>query len=419
MLRFRFSLALVLSAVLLASPAFAASRRRAVTPPPAGESAAQWLDRRAIPLATTEAIGGLDDLAPLAQVVGNAAIVGLGDGTHGTHEFFTTKLRLLQFLVERMGFDVLAMEGSFPQFERVNAWVLGGAGDLKDLIVAQPGETYYYFWDVEELAAVAGWMRQYNLTRGSKPAVEIFGADVYDGFSAAMMVVDYLKTVDDAESQRAFGLYVCTRSAPIPPDCQAGASVIEQELEAKEAEYTARSSARRFADALHAATVVVQSALPYDPQRDPAMAANVTWARDHRSASKRVVYWAHAEHVTKFKTTITGNTAAGEWLNRSFGSAYIAFANATWNGRYLYPGGTAALPAPGADAYEAFFHAGHHAAMIVPLRGDDVHPFLAGPHHLREAGAGPDPWDEPIELRRKWDAIVYVEQTTPTHPRAH
>src|SRR5689334_19713119 len=125
MTRTRFGVVLV--AVLFASSLHAAPRRHAVAPPV--ETPAEWLARHAIPLAATEATGNVDDLAPVAGIVGSAHVVGLGDATHGTHEFFTMKLRLVQFLVTRMGFDVLAIEGSFPQVERINAYVQGGAGD--------------------------------------------------------------------------------------------------------------------------------------------------------------------------------------------------------------------------------------------------------------------------------------------------
>src|SRR5205085_8677731 len=179
------------SAAVAASP-----RHRAVAPPPP-DPPAVWLAAHAVPLATTEAVGGVDDLAPLATIAGDASIVGMGDVTHGTHELYTSKLRVLQFLVERMGFDVLAMEGSFPQMERVNAYIQGGPGDLHQLLRNGTSEIYYYFWDTQEFAAVIDWMRNYNMTRGNnQPAIEIFGADVYDGVTAEQLVIDYLNTVD-------------------------------------------------------------------------------------------------------------------------------------------------------------------------------------------------------------------------------
>jgi hypothetical protein len=71
-------------------------------------------------LKTTDPNAPLDDLAPLQQLIGNASIVGLGEDTHGSHEFFTMKHRLLEFLVEKMGFTMFAMEGSWSAGEKIN-----------------------------------------------------------------------------------------------------------------------------------------------------------------------------------------------------------------------------------------------------------------------------------------------------------
>src|SRR5262249_9788487 len=200
-------LRVLLFSLLVAASTQAATHRAVAHPPP--EAATDWLAKHAIPLATTEATGNVDDLAPLASIIGDAHVVGMGDATHGTHEFFTTKLRILRFLVERMGFDVLAMEGSYPQLERINAYVQGGPGDVKQLLLPQQGEEIYWFWNVEECVAVIEWMRNYNLTRGNRPPIEIVGADVYDGKTAAHMVVDYLNGVDQAEAAATTQAYGC------------------------------------------------------------------------------------------------------------------------------------------------------------------------------------------------------------------
>jgi erythromycin esterase len=79
-------------------------------PPPNLPAVQAWIKQNAIPLQSTDPGASLDDLAALQQIVGSATIVGLGEGSHGSHEFFTMKQRLLEYLVEKMGFTMFAME---------------------------------------------------------------------------------------------------------------------------------------------------------------------------------------------------------------------------------------------------------------------------------------------------------------------
>src|SRR5512143_437572 len=60
----------------------------------------RWLIANAVPFETAEPNSSFEDLMPLKQTVGDARIVALGEATHGTHEFFQMKHRMLQFLVQ-------------------------------------------------------------------------------------------------------------------------------------------------------------------------------------------------------------------------------------------------------------------------------------------------------------------------------
>ena len=73
------------------------------------------LQQAAVPFRTAEAGGDYSDLAPLKQIVGNARIVSLGEGTHGTREFFQMKHRILEYLVKEMGFTMFAIEATWAE----------------------------------------------------------------------------------------------------------------------------------------------------------------------------------------------------------------------------------------------------------------------------------------------------------------
>lgn len=104
------------------------------------------------------------DLAALDKVIGNSRIVGLGEDTHGTHEFFQMKHRLLQYLVQKKGFTIFSIEASMPQAYRLNDYVLDGKGDPKKLIA----DMGFWTWDTEELLAMVKWMYIYNQTAEKK-----------------------------------------------------------------------------------------------------------------------------------------------------------------------------------------------------------------------------------------------------------
>jgi erythromycin esterase-like protein len=67
-----------------------------------------------------------DDLAPLANTLRDARVVGLGEATHGSHEIFTVKQRLIEHLVTKLGFRMIAFEGTASGAAAINAYIQGG-----------------------------------------------------------------------------------------------------------------------------------------------------------------------------------------------------------------------------------------------------------------------------------------------------
>src|SRR5205085_3617532 len=128
---------------------------------------AEWLKKHALPFDTEQAGTGFDDLRGLSAIVGNARIVSLGEATHGTHEFFAMKHRVLEYLVENLGFTVFAIEAALPECDAINDYVVDGAGDASTALAGQ----HFWTWNTDEVLDMIQWMRNYNLSRGSKPPV--------------------------------------------------------------------------------------------------------------------------------------------------------------------------------------------------------------------------------------------------------
>src|SRR6266540_48671 len=98
----------------------------------------RWLQQNAIPIQHIEAGHGFADLQPLKTLLQDVKVVGLGETTHGTREFFQFKHRLLEFLVTEMDFTAFAIEASYASCQPINDFVLHGTGDLAAVLTG-PG----------------------------------------------------------------------------------------------------------------------------------------------------------------------------------------------------------------------------------------------------------------------------------------
>src|SRR5262245_42055627 len=87
-----------------------------------------WLKQHAIPLRSIDPTDeDFTDLEPLRAAIGDARIVQLGEQSHGDGATFHAKARLIKFLHQKMGFDVLAFESSL--YDCSKAWEALKRGD--------------------------------------------------------------------------------------------------------------------------------------------------------------------------------------------------------------------------------------------------------------------------------------------------
>jgi erythromycin esterase len=127
-------------------------------------------------------------------MIGNATVVGLGEGTHGTREFSRMKHRIFEFLVERMGFTVFAFEANLPEAFAVNDYILTGKGDPKAALKG------LYFWtsNTTEVLDLIEWMRQWNAEPRHAKKLKFYGVDMQFTPVAARNVIAALPAGDPA-----------------------------------------------------------------------------------------------------------------------------------------------------------------------------------------------------------------------------
>ncbi|UCH96753.1 MAG: erythromycin esterase family protein, partial [Candidatus Aminicenantes bacterium] len=150
----------------------------------------EWIRANAIPIKTADPIEHHTDLMPLKGLIANRRIVALGEGTHGTSEFFKMKHRITKFLAEEMGFTVFAIEANMPEAREVNRYVLTGEGDPKKALAG----LYFWTWNTSEVLNMIEWMRQHNLS--GKGKIEFYGFDMQTPTVAMENVKKFIEKAD-------------------------------------------------------------------------------------------------------------------------------------------------------------------------------------------------------------------------------
>ncbi|KEF05360.1 MULTISPECIES: erythromycin esterase family protein [Streptomyces] len=161
-----------------AAPAPSASASAASTgraaPVYGDQSPVRALEQAAHPLRSTDPGRNTTDLRALSSMIGNAKVVGLGEATHGSHEFFTLKERLFRHLVEEKGFTTFALELSWSAGLEIDEYLQTGKGDARRIAKRALANSP---WDREEFVSLITWMRDYN-RRHPHRTVHFMGDDL-------------------------------------------------------------------------------------------------------------------------------------------------------------------------------------------------------------------------------------------------
>lgn len=373
----------------------------------------KWVKANAIPLKTVEAGNGLADMEPLTKIVGSARIVALGEATHGTHEFFQVKHRMLEFLATRMGFTIFSIEANMPEAYRLNDYVLDGKGDPKQLLKGM----YFWTWDTKEVLEMIEWMREFN--RSGKGRIEFTGFDMQTPTVAAQIVSDFASKNDPDY------LPLAQQAVPVLNDAGRNQWLeILGHLKSSKPAYLARgASAWDVEWATQNARVVLQSLQMKSREitRDHAMAENVEWILD-QSPEAKVVLWAHNGHVA------TRAGMMGSELRRVYGNQMVVFGFAFDQGsfRAIEPNRglrnftVASAPAGSLDATLAVSGIPIFALDLRHVPADaSVAAWLKEPHGTRSIGAVySESWNyfDDISPQANFDAILFVNHTTAALP---
>ncbi|RZJ23689.1 MAG: erythromycin esterase family protein [Acinetobacter sp.] len=253
-------------------------------------------------------------------------IIGLGESTHGTHEFFKTKASLIKELIRDFGFSVIAFETPMAEAHEINKFIIDGVGDLDEMMNNR------YLFSINkntEIKELLLWLKNENLSRSHK--IHFEGVDMQKPTQALKNIVNYFG------ENKIIGIDVKIISDFLSSNPnKAKYQEIKSRLTTIK-EYINKNERDLNLDAFNLkwAKQNVELLLQMSDEnlfgrlyskRDSLMAANLIFLKNLYTKDK-VIFWAHNSHIQS-----TNSIGTGTYLKKQFLDAYYSIGFATGEG---------------------------------------------------------------------------------------
>jgi erythromycin esterase-like protein len=375
-----------------------------------------WLNTHVHPLLLS-AQASENDLAFLGEQLRGKSLCGLGEASHGTHEFYVAKTRLIHYLVTQLHYQQLGFEYEAGAIESLNTYVHTGTGDLRALL--RP----LHLYATEEVYQLLQWLRTYNQTKAVDAQVSLFGFDTnytpaYQA-AAATACRTYLQGHPTQFLAAAAAEPVLTKIAASNTSILfdlAEPEVVALQRLVTQVQASPSTLDPTFAPFAQQLALLYQGTLLSDPlARDQFMATNIA----ARQPAGKTIIWGHNLHLAK-DTTMTGYRGTGFYLRRRYGSQYYALGFDTYQGQVnvLADGHLEAHPfiAKPTSLSAQLAHVKYPNFLLAAANNSPA-PLGLGNQQITNINAN---WttnrELPIRLGIDFDGLVFIRETTASLP---
>ena len=383
-----------------------------------------WLKNNIKPLTSDEPGTDFDDLVELESFFKDVKIVGLGEATHGTREFFRMKHRFVEWFASQSDTTIFVIEASMPEARIVNDYVLYGKGDPHEALVGM----HFWVWNTQEVLDLIEWMRAYNESGNGR--IEFWGNDLQFPHVAADSIRAFVSKADPEFSKRLNEYYKLIKG---PDELRVlnqeqmreiyeSVSKVRNHLEQNQDNYLHHFESMDVKWAIQNARIIEQSISRFlfgEDSRDKSMAINTEWIYNHRGQNSKIIIWAHNSHVSNSEEWM------GKYLNESFGEQYRSVSFASGEGMYSAvlgpntPVESFPLVPPRKGSVEYVFQSLSipiFAVNLLEAKEDPDGKWLSSPKPLRNIGstARDEPYQN-IPVAEHFDLIIYFDKTSASH----
>lgn len=249
------------------------------------------------------------DLQFLKPLLAGKRVVQLGESGHGVGEFSLAKVRLIKFLHQQMGYDVIAFESSLPQCYLADK-AIGAARPIEVM-----KQCIFPVWHSNETLSLFDYL---DAARKGGKRLTLAGFDTQDSSRAPgapglldqmLALAGWPRTAELAANELA--LFARTAQNPLAPETAARLATYygdaAAELEASRARLLKAGADRERLDvAIQGAKSRVRLVGQFAgwpgkgsiESRDRGMADNLDFLLDTLYPGRKVIVWAHNAHIT-------------------------------------------------------------------------------------------------------------------------
>ncbi|KAL5337602.1 erythromycin esterase-domain-containing protein [Aspergillus crustosus] len=295
----------------------------------------------------------------------SARLILLGDGSHGTSEFYTARTEITKRLITHHGFTMIALEADWPDAEALDRYVRHrqgrkaklGKADMQGENAEEEEEVFEAFkrfptwmWRNTEMQELVEWLRQHNAHLPADQKVGIYGMDLYSLGTSIRAIIEYLDEVDPEMSKHARQQYHCLDAWSEEPqeyglatlrgmqDCESKVVGMLRDLLEKRLEYAEHpKDGEEFHSSEQNAYVVRDAERYYKAMyyssagswtlRDSHMVDTLKRLLRYKPAGSKAVVWAHNSHVGDARHTAMGKRRKevniGQLCREAFGEENV------------------------------------------------------------------------------------------------